>query len=137
MEEPDFDQQLAAACLALGSTMAFDAIAGPLTGRLLKALPPRSTVVVYGALSGQPASFDPVDLTFGQKHISAFYLPAWTRGLGPQGLARVARRVQPLLGAELQTTVRATASLAQAPKQIAEYGRRMGEGKVLLVPRGR
>src|SRR5262249_51982353 len=49
--DPDFDRDLAVKAAALGATIAFDAVAGELTGRVLEALPPRSEVVVYGALS--------------------------------------------------------------------------------------
>lgn len=47
---------LSAAAKKLGATIAFDAVCGEMTGRLVTAMPRHSTVHVYGALSQAPAS---------------------------------------------------------------------------------
>lgn len=48
----DFDRQLDA-------RLAFDAVAGAMTPRLLNALPPKARVVVYGGLAGEFISVNP------------------------------------------------------------------------------
>lgn len=49
-------RRLRAKAKELGATIAFDAVCGELTGRLVTAMPRGSTVHVYGALSQAPAS---------------------------------------------------------------------------------
>ena len=73
---PDFDRQLADLCRQHQVRLAFDAIAGPMTLRLLEAMPKRSKVTVYGGLSFEPAQASPGHLIFEDKHIDGFWLNA-------------------------------------------------------------
>src|SRR5271166_5299480 len=52
-ESSDFDSQLRDLCRQLDVRVAFDAVAGTMTARLLGALPPEARVVVYGGLAGE------------------------------------------------------------------------------------
>ena len=70
-----FANELKALCAKLGATAAFEAIAGDMTGIVLNAMPPASTVYLYGALSQAPCgNIDPIELVFHEKSLTGFYL---------------------------------------------------------------
>ena len=89
----------------LGITVAFDAVAGPMTAALLAALPNKSTVYVFGRLSGEPAHCPPLDLIYFEKKVEGFLVAghagSWLRkdGLLKMGLRQraCAQRVCPAL----------------------------------------
>ena len=89
----------------LGITVAFDAVAGPMTAALLAALPNKSTVYVFGRLSGEPAHCAPLDLIYFEKKVEGFLVAghagSWLRkdGLIKMGLRQraCAQRVCPAL----------------------------------------
>jgi NADPH2:quinone reductase len=56
--DPNFDTDLAAACDKVQAHICFDAVGGDLTSRIIKAMPPRSSVYVYGALAGPIQNVD-------------------------------------------------------------------------------
>ena len=62
--------------------MAFDAVAGDMTGDLVKALPPKGTVYVYGGVSEQNAgNIDPMQLIYFRKEVKGYEVRSWvTRG---------------------------------------------------------
>ena len=134
--EPDFERRLAELAAALGGTIAFDAIAGEMTGTLVNALPPRSEIVVYGALSGAAcAGIDPMALAFGDKKLSGFELAAHVEHLGLARAYRLARAAKARVSrGDFKTTIARSVPLAEAPAELARYAKQMSEGKVLLVP---
>mmetsp|Transcript_20989 Transcript_20989/g.83692 ORF Transcript_20989/g.83692 Transcript_20989/m.83692 type:complete len:239 (-) Transcript_20989:251-967(-) len=73
---------------ATRATVAFDAVAGAMTGLLVALLPARSTTFVYGRLAGDIRGVAPIDLIYRQKALTAFYLKQWLVGDGPLASAR-------------------------------------------------
>ncbi|MBC8161263.1 MAG: zinc-binding dehydrogenase [Roseiflexaceae bacterium] len=132
--DADFDQQLKQRCRELGATVAFDAVAGELTGQLLQAMPRHSEVHVYGALSLGAISAHPGDLIFRDQRILGFYLGHWLREQNPAALLRTAIAVQRLLAKEFRSEVRAVLPLAQHQRALKLYSGDMTGGKVLFVP---
>jgi NADPH:quinone reductase-like Zn-dependent oxidoreductase len=130
----DFGGALSRHCHELRATVAFDAVAGDLPGRLLGAMPRGSKVVVYGALSEQETRVPPQETHLPQGRVEGFWLSDYLAGLGVAGLLRRAVRVQRLLATDLQVKVRARAPLEDAVEAIERYQEHMSEGKVLLVP---
>jgi NADPH:quinone reductase len=129
-----FPDRLRERTRTLGATLAFDAVAGPMTGQLLECMPKNSRVRLYGALSEQPVSLNPGALIFSGKSLDGFYLTELFR---PQTLPQLllgAVEVQSLLGESHTTTVASRRRLDDAPKAVAEYLADMTAGKVLLVP---
>ena len=49
--QPDFDEKLKELANKMGATVALDAVAGDLPGRLLAAMPVNAIVINYGRLS--------------------------------------------------------------------------------------
>jgi NADPH2:quinone reductase len=134
-EDPDFDRQLAERAAQLGATIALDAIAGDMTGRLLAALPRGGEVVIYGALSAQPSGgIDPMGLAFGAKRIRGFEVATYIRELGLFRAIRLARAAQDRVRRGVMTTeIARRVPLADAPPELAGYATRMSEGKVLIT----
>lgn len=132
--EPDFDARLKEVCTRLDVKLAFDAVAGEMTARLLSALPQRGRVLVYGSLSGQPAQAAAGDLIFGEKRVEGFWLRRWMKSKTFTELGRAGLTVQRRLADDFHTEVQARVPLEGAAAGIERYRSAMTEGKVLLVP---
>jgi len=133
---PDFAAELASKCRELGATIAFDAVAGAMTGTLANALCEGGEVVVYGALDGRPSgNIDPMELCFRHKRVRGFELAGHVRTLGMIGAYRLGTAAQKLVARGLAATqIRDRVPLADAPARLAEYASAMSDGKMLLVP---
>jgi NADPH:quinone reductase-like Zn-dependent oxidoreductase len=135
----DFPDQLQSACTRLGATAAFDAVAGEMTGIVINAMPPGSTVFVYGALSEEPCGgIRSIELIFREKSVSGLFLGQWLRRRGLLGGLRAANRVQQMLiDGRIETKIQRRVALDQAVEGLRQYVGGMTEGKVLITPHGR
>jgi NADPH:quinone reductase-like Zn-dependent oxidoreductase len=133
---PDFQQQLVNLCTQLKVTAAFDAVAGPVTGQLLEAMPEGAVVFVYGALSQTECSgINPIGLIFQDKRVEGFFLGQWIRKRGLLNLIRQSNRVQKLIaGGQLQTTIQRRTGLEEAVEALLHYKDNMTAGKTLIKP---
>ena len=77
--EPEFDKRVCGLCHQLGASIGFDAVAGEMSARVLRAQPQGSRLLVYGALSLQASQADPASLIFERKRLEEFWLTAWLR----------------------------------------------------------
>ncbi len=132
--DPSFDGQLRELCRSLSATVALDAVAGDLTGRLLEAMPRGSKAIVYGALAEEAVSIHPGQLIFSDKRVEGFWLAGWVKKRGIPAVVRAGLSVQRRLGSDFRTEVRARLRLTEAAGGIDAYAQAMSEGKVLLVP---
>lgn len=132
--DPDFDVQLRERAHRLGVRLAYDAVAGDMTGRLLDALPRHGRVVVYGSIAIEPSRLNPGNLIFRDQRVEGFWLTSWAARRNPLQLLRLSLSVQPLLASDLQTTIAARVPLVEAPAAIERYAANMTKGKVLIVP---
>jgi NADPH:quinone reductase-like Zn-dependent oxidoreductase len=129
-----FDDELRKLCRRLGATISFEAVAGEMSGRILRAQPEGSRMLIYGGLSLKPAEIDLASLIFEDKHVKGFWLSAWLRRRNILSQLRTARQVQTLLAGDLKTEIRARLPLDKAAEGLAQYAANMTAGKVLLVP---
>jgi NADPH:quinone reductase-like Zn-dependent oxidoreductase len=129
-----FDEALRSLCNKLGASISFEAVAGEMSGRVLRAQPRGSRMLIYGGLSMQGVTIDPGSLIFEEKQVEGFWLTAWLRNRNILSQLRVARQVQELLGGDLRTEIRARLPLEKAAEGLAQYAADMTAGKVLLVP---
>lgn len=130
-----FDAALKERARALGATIAFDAVAGQMTGRLLGAMGRGGRVLVYGALSQEPcAAIHPAGLIFRDQRVEGFYLGAWMRRAGFRRVWRATRTIQGWIetGA-FRTEIRGRTGLDGWPAALADYARRMSGGKAILA----
>ncbi|MEA1904152.1 MAG: zinc-binding dehydrogenase, partial [Actinomycetota bacterium] len=133
----EFDTELGEACEQHGASLAFDAVGGTLTRRLLTGLIPGSTVMVYGGLAQQPSQAEIGDLIFSGKTVTGFWLSRWIPDKSVVQNVRLWRKVQNLIGDSLRSEIRATFGLERATDAVTSYQSAMTEGKVLLTPSGR
>ena len=133
-EDDDFDERLRELCTRLRASVAFEAVAGEMTGRVLRAMHAGSTCIVYGALSQQGCLLDPRSLIFEGKSVRGFWLSDWMRRQSALRKFFVAGRIQKLLKDELKTEVRARLPLDSAVEGLREYEREMTGGKIIFVP---
>jgi NADPH:quinone reductase len=128
-----FDDALRSLCDKLGASISFEAVSGEMSGRILRAQPRGSRMLIYGGLSMQGVTIDPSSLIFEEKHVQGFWLSAWLRHRNILSQLRVARQVQELLGSDLKTEIRARLPLEKAAEGLAQYAADMSAGKVLLM----
>jgi NADPH:quinone reductase-like Zn-dependent oxidoreductase len=133
---PGFDDELRKVCQKLGTSISFEAVAGDMSGRVLRAQPQGSRMLVYGGLSLKAVEIDPGSLIFEGKQVEGFWLSAWLRKHNLLSLLRVSRQVQELLSGDLKTDIRARLPLEKAAEGLTQYAASMTAGKVLLMPGG-
>lgn len=133
----DFEASLQCEARRLKATIALDAVAGPAAGRILKAMPAGSELVVVGMLSNQPCgNIDPHGLIFENKRITGFWLAPWLTNMGFLARMHLVGRAQRLIAdGVLDSTVRRRIRLDEAQDGLQEYSRSMSDGKVLICPR--
>jgi NADPH:quinone reductase-like Zn-dependent oxidoreductase len=129
-----FDTQLRELCARFDARLAFEAVGGTMTERLLAALPRGSRILLYGGLSMQPIRIQAQQPIFEQKIVEGFWIPTWIASKNPLQLLLVQRNVLALLGSELHSDVRERVALEDARKALAAYALEMTGGKMLLVP---
>jgi NADPH:quinone reductase-like Zn-dependent oxidoreductase len=132
--EPEFDKRVCGLCHQLGASIGFDAVAGEMSARVLRAQPQGSRLLVYGALSLQASQADPASLIFERKRLEGFWLTAWLRSRTLLGQLRLARQIQELLPSDLKTDFQAKVPLQEAGRALQQYAANMTTGKVLLMP---
>ena len=132
----DFLQRLRKTAEKLQATIAFEAVAGSLTGQILGAMPDGSRAVVYGALSAAACSeISPMDLIFKNKSVEGFWLTQWMRECGFWGTFKATRLVQELMSSgEFHTTIARRASFDEWKDALMSYQETMTTGKAILSP---
>ena len=129
-----FMEALETLCRQLDARLAFDAVAGRLTGQLLDAMPQHSIIYNYGGLSKNPIMSDSRKYIFEGKSIRGFWLPGW---MAQQNMLRsllIANEVQKELTTTFKSEIQARFPLSQARQALEQYQKNMTGGKVLLVP---
>lgn len=77
-DTPAWEDQLKELIKELNIRIAFDCVSGEMTGKLLSMLPSKSSLFVYGSLSGTPCSgIEPLDLIYRKKKVEGWLLPTW------------------------------------------------------------
>jgi NADPH2:quinone reductase len=131
---PEFDETLKDLCHTLGAGIGFDAVAGEMSGRILRAQPRASRLLIYGMLSLKPSQIDPALLIFERKRVEGFWLSSWlsTKHLFSQ--RRILDHIQRLISTDLSTAIQTRLPLEDFARGLAEYKNHMTKGKVLLKP---
>jgi NADPH:quinone reductase-like Zn-dependent oxidoreductase len=133
--EGDFASQLQDACQQYDAHLAFDAVAGPMTGQLLKALPENSTVTVYSCLSQKAPQTIVDEIIFRGKTITGLWLGPWlSLNKNLFQILMLWRRSQKLIATDLKSEIRARYPFQEARQAVQEYTNQMTGGKILLTP---
>ena len=130
---PEFDTRLREECHRLGASIGFDAVAGDMSDRILRAQPKGSRLIVYGLLSHAPVQIGAAPLIFERKSVEGLYLSDWMRDRNLLRQLRVASQVQKLLASDLKTEIQAHYPLEHVSRALQNYAAHMTAGKVLLT----
>jgi NADPH:quinone reductase-like Zn-dependent oxidoreductase len=117
-----------------GVPFAVEAVGGEVGSEVVRsALAAGGRMLVYGALSEEPLTFDPRALIVGQKRVEGFWLGDWVRQQGLLAKYRLMRRIGRLLVAGILTSaVGATYPLEQVKEAVRTAAQPGRHGKVLL-----
>jgi len=133
--EANWLTQVKDACKTLDCRLAFDAVAGETTGKILEVMPKLSEIQVYGSLSGQPCRELGISpLIFGGKRVSGFFLPRHLEGKSLWKKKAMLNRMVALLKTDLHTEVAAAYPLSMVSDAIANYVSDMSGGKICIAP---
>ncbi|MEX0289371.1 MAG: zinc-binding dehydrogenase [Flavobacteriaceae bacterium] len=130
--EPGFEEAIYDACYEHDNHLAFDAVAGPMTGQLLKAMPPNSKVTLYSALSQQAVQASPGTMIFENKTIDSFWLGPHISKQGIMKTMRLWKRAQQQIPGLLKSEIRKIYPLNEVKEAIQDYRSQMTGGKILL-----
>lgn len=135
-EDDGFLDTLEKEAKRLSATIAFEAVAGEMTSKVLNAMPRNSTVVVYGSLSERLCDkISPVELIFGEKKIEGFWLTGWFKRNGFWRAYKAIRHVQKMIvTGKFETHVQRRCDFDDFKEGLLEYHKNMSAGKVLLEP---
>lgn len=73
-ESTTFEEDLRILSTKLEASISFDAVGGPLAGKILKSMPDGATMYIYGNLSMKNSEASQFDLIFKKKKIKGFWL---------------------------------------------------------------
>jgi NADPH2:quinone reductase len=129
-----FENNLQALAKKFSATLAFDAVGGEMTGRLLRAIPFGGSVIVYGNLSGEQPMIDHRSLVTENKKVEGFYLVNWHRANGILKTLASILEARNILKNHISIPIQATFSLVEVRQAIDTYLGSMSQGKVILMP---
>lgn len=134
-DDPDFDKKLLKMAHKMDARLAFDAVAGLWTGRILNSLPNDSEVVVYGGLSNKEISgVDPMGLIFKDKVISGFNLGSWRQLLDDEYFDEISKELQKhFISGVYKTAIQGKVGFDEVSKGLSLYLKNMSEGKMLIA----
>jgi NADPH:quinone reductase len=119
----------------LSATICYDAIGGSIAGVILKCMPKKSTLYVYGLLSGESLSnIDGGDMLYGHKSVSGLFLGNWLEEKGTIKLLPSFFRLRKLLMSELKSEIAVECSLEEFETSLKDYLANMTKGKVVVKP---
>lgn len=133
---PGFVENLSELTKKLGVTLCFDAVGGELTGKLLSAMPPGSSVVIYGALDSQPISgVNPLDFVSFGKKIEGFWLgssPIFSPAKLPQAIKEILEdlKTEKIFKAKISKRLK----LEECSDYILDHRNHPTDGKTILLP---
>jgi len=130
----DWEQELTESCKKHSCKLAFDAVAGSLTGKILQCMPPGSVIKVYGGLSEQACTVSPIDLVFQDKKVEGFWLSAYIKTKYTVGLLKWQKNLKELIKTDLKSDVQGEYRLEQFGAALLQYTSNMSAGKILIAP---
>jgi mitochondrial enoyl-[acyl-carrier protein] reductase / trans-2-enoyl-CoA reductase len=134
VDGPDLAARVAEATGKARIRLGIDAVAGAATGRLASCLAEGSTLVNYGAMSGESCHLAPQQLIFRDIHLRGFWLSTWFRKAGREGARELLAKMTELLSSEaFKVDIEATYPFSRIKEAIAHAQREGRSGKVLLV----
>ena len=134
-QAPDFEAKLKELAEKEGATIAFDAICGEFTTKVIKSQPRGSIVYVYGGLAG----FEVVGLSIfdllDEKSVSGLILFDYLDEVKRKGgLEKFYDEIHKDIGTVFKTSINKVFTLDQINEAVAFYQANPAQGKVLIKP---
>jgi len=135
-QDEQFVEKLKQLSIDMHATIAFDAVAGPMTGMILNAMPEGSELVVYGGLSNKSITeIDQMGIIFRKKAISGFNLLDWKEEIGQGKFDVISNELQQLIVCnKLSTQIQGEVKIVDIVQGLKTYLGNMSEGKMLIKP---
>jgi len=132
----DFDDKLKQISTDLKPRVAFDAVGGPLSGKIYNALAPHSEMIVYGGLSNKPMSeLNVMGAIFHNKIVSGFNLIDWKSGLKPGKFESISLSLQKkFIDGIYKTKIDKIVEIDNIIRGLKSYLGNMSAGKLLIKP---
>lgn len=134
--DPSFNTSLNKLAHSFHAQIAFDATAGELSGHILRAMPEKSTLYLYGALAARTLSEIPAaDVIFNNKVVRGFNMNEWKEDLDSEAFEQISLELQKLFkNGTLKTKIQGSYKLSEYEQALMQYIRNMSGGKVLILP---
>lgn len=131
-EDPLFQKKLREMAEEIKATIAFECVAGDLTGKVFNQMPDRSTLYLYGSLSlKMVGEIHPVALIHRQKSIRGFHLIH--NFLHDKKVSDFSQELlDDLNKGNLSTKYQKEVTLDNIEESLAEYASSLGKGKLLI-----
>jgi NADPH:quinone reductase-like Zn-dependent oxidoreductase len=124
-----------AACTRLNATIAFDAVAGDMTGTVLSGLCPGGVVYVFGALSHQPSNgIQASDIIFQGKRVEGLGTVFWLAKKTNEEKQQLYSEIQQSISTIFRTDFIGHFPLSRVQEALGSYKANLSAGKVLLHP---
>ena len=133
-QSPDFEAKLKELAEKENATIAFDAIAGDFTAKVMKCQPAKSHIYAYGALSGSPilTGLNRVELMKG-KVLKVLFVPNFMREVTEKGQAlETTNAFHSLLPTTFKTNIHKIYNVEDIKEAIEYYEKNSSKGKILL-----
>lgn len=132
----DLAERVKAATGGAPIKLGIDAVGGKATMRLAMTLAESTSIVNYGALSGEPCIVTPRELIFRDVTLKGFWLARWFR-VTPQAqqYALLTELAGLIATGKLSTPIQATYDVAQIKEAVAAAAAGERQGKILIVPK--
>lgn len=131
----DLPERIAEATNDAPVSLAIDAVGGQTFGRLARSLTEGSTIVSYGALSGQPVTVSPALTIFSDIRIRGFWLSKWFQTASMAEKQAAFGQVIPLIASgALKADIDSRFSVSEIKQAVTRAAERGRSGKVLIVP---
>jgi len=115
--------------------LGIDAVGGAATDRLASCLAMGSTVVNYGAMSGEPCHISPRSFIFNDITLKGFWLALWFRRATREQQMKLMGEIAGLIAqGKLHTRIQATYPVERIQEAVAAAHAGEREGKILIVP---
>lgn len=133
MKDADFEDQLSQIVKETGCRFAYDGLGADMPRKLLKAMPPGSTVSVYSHIASEEITINAIDW-FG-KTLETFNANAATKELWTWQLLRVVSQMQKWMAqSEMGTTIRKSYPYDQFPEALVDSATGVkSNGKVQVI----
>ncbi len=132
-QAPDFEERLKEIAEKEHATLAFEAIGGEWTNKILKSQPAGSELLLYGLLDGPEIKNISIMELFKGKKIGSLFMPNYAEEFNQKGeLNKFYDEVHHLLPTVLRSHVQKTFKIDDIKEAIEYYNQHSSKGKVLI-----